>query len=273
MIHIVHRDDAKTSGDITYFEAPSMNALDPVNHAFCTRSVGLIQATDCPHNAGTGKAEGQAHVPFNRELVATTFGFESQQLLTMDQVHGDRIWIIDKPLSTPELPSNCSSDALLTDQRDIAIGVLTADCVPIVLVDPKRMAVGIIHAGWRGTLLGIAPKALQEMTRHFGTHPEELLVAIGPSIDECCYEVDEAVIAPFRSSGWNWRSFSKPKGKGKWLMNLARANIEQMRDLGMREEKCCWVRLCTRCNNDILFSYRAEGPGVGEQISFIQLRK
>ena len=272
MIHIVHRDDAKTSGDITYFEAPSLKALGPVNHAFCTRSVGLIQTMNSPYNAGTGIAEEQARVPFNRELVATTFGFESGQLITMDQVHGDRIWIIDKTRSPSGPPLNRRSDALLTDQRGIAIGVLTADCVPIVLVDPKRMAVGIIHAGWRGTLLEIARKALQEMSRHFGTHPEDLLVAIGPSIDECCYEVDEAVIAPFRSSGWNWESFSKPKAKGTWLMNLARANIEQMRDLGMREEKCCWVRVCTRCKNDILFSYRAEGTGVGEQISFIQLR-
>ena len=271
MIHIVGRDDAKTLGDITYFEAPPLNALGLVNHAFCTRSEGVNREMYSP-DFGAGEGDEQVRVLLNRELVAKTFGFEPQRLITMDQIHRDRIWIIDKPLPPSRTPLNCRSDALLTDQREIAIGVLTADCVPILLVDPKHMVIGIIHAGWRGTLLGIARKALQEMSRHFATHPEDLLVAIGPSIDECCYEVDEAVMVPFRSSGLNWQGFSKYKGNGKWYLNLAWANIEQMRDLGMREEKCCWVRVCTRCNNDILFSYRAEGPGVGEQISFIQLR-
>ena len=272
MIHIVHRDDAKTSGDITYFEAPSLKAFGPVNHAFCTRSVGLIRTMNSPHNAATSRNEGQARIPFNRELVAATFGFEPGQLITMDQVHGDRIWILDKTPSPSGPPLNCRSDALLTNQRGIAIAVLTADCVPIVLVDPKRMAVGIIHAGWRGTLLGIAPKVLDAMIANFGSHPEDLLVAIGPSIGECCYEVDEAVMGPFRSSGWNWQDFSRPKGNDKWHLNLAQANIDQMRARGISEDRCCWVRVCTRCNNDILFSYRAEGTGVGEQISFIQLR-
>jgi YfiH family protein len=272
MMHIIVRDDAKTIGEVTYFEAPSMKALGLVNHAFCTRirGVGLgISSSPCV----TGE-EGDERVPvlFNRELVSRTFGLEPEQLITMDQKHGDRISIIDKPLAHSRSPLNFRSDALLTDQREIAIGVLTADCVPILLVDPNHAVIGIIHAGWRGTLLGIARKAFDGMIRHFGIHPEDLFVAIGPSIGECCYEVDENVMAPFRSSGWNWQSFSRPRGKGKWYLNLAQANIEQMEDLGMREENCCWMKMCTACNHDIFFSYRAEGPGTGRQISFIQLR-
>ncbi len=270
MIHIVRRDDVKALGEITYFEDPSMKALGLVNHAFCTRSAGLDPKTSSSSNSGTEDAGGKGL--FNRELVARTFGFEPERLITMDQKHGDSIWIIDKPLVPSRSFLNYRSDALLTDQPNIAIGVLTADCVPILLVDPNRAVIGIIHAGWRGTLLGIARKALDEMIHHFGTHPEELFVAIGPSIGECCYDVDEAVLAPFRSSGWNWQSFSRPMGNGKWLLNLALANINQMQERGMRDEKCCWIHICTACNKDILFSYRSEGQGTGRQISFIQLR-
>jgi YfiH family protein len=268
MIQIFHRDDIKTLGNITYFEAPPLKALGLVNHAFCTRSVRLKKVMYSPIDLSAGSA---GRLLLNREVVASTFGFETDQLITMDQVHGNDIWIIDEPLPPGRSSLNHSADALLTDQRDIAIGVLTADCVPILLVDPARPIIGIIHAGWRGTLLGIAPKVLDAMIGHFGSHPEDLLVAIGPSIGECCYEVDEAVMGPFRSSGWNWQGFSRPKGNGKWHLNLARANIEQMRDRGIREDRCCCICVCTRCNNDILFSYRAEGPGTGEQISFIQL--
>ena len=269
-MHIIGRDEAKTLGTITYFEAPPMKALGLVNHAFCTRSAGLDPETYPSCNSGAGDVGGKGR--FNRELVARTFRFGPEQLITMDQKHGDRIWIIDKPLAPSRSSLHYRSDALLTDQRKIAIGVLTADCVPILLVDPNHGAIGIIHAGWRGTLLGIAQKAIHQMSHHFGTCPEDLFVAIGPSIGECCYEVDEDVMAPFRSSGWQWQSFSRPRGKGKWRLNLARANIEQMEDLGVRDEKCCRMRICTACNHDIFFSYRAEGPGTGRQISFIQLR-
>jgi len=263
-MHIVRREGARVQGTITYFEAPPLKALGLVNHAFCGRNGDVVPELRASSDLDTERAKDGARV-------ARNFGFNPERLITMDQVHGDRIWVIDKPLSHSAQTANCQSDALLTDQQGITIGVLTADCVPILLVDPDRPVIGIVHAGWRGTLLGIAQKAIQTMTHQFGTNPEDLFVSIGPSIGECCYEVDEAVMGPFRSLGWNWENASKPKGKGKWFLNLAQANIDQMRDRGMKDERCCWIQVCTRCNNDILFSYRAEGPGTGEQISFIQL--
>jgi hypothetical protein len=268
MIQIVGRDDAKALGEITYFAAPRLQALGLVNHAFCTRSVRLKKVMYSPIDLSAGST---GRLLLNRDVVARTFGFGTDQLITMDQVHGNDIWVIDGPLPPVDSSLNQRADALLTDQRDIAIAVLTADCVPIILVDPNHRVIGIIHAGWRGTLLGIAPRVMDEMARHFGTRPEDLFVAIGPSVGGCCYEVDEAVMGPFRSSEWNWTAFSRPREKGKWYLNLARANIDQMRGHGMRDDRCCWIRVCTVCNNDILFSYRAEGHGVGEQISFVQL--
>ena len=271
MIHIVERDEAKILGEIIYFEAPPMKALDLINHVFCTRCGGVSQGPFSSLNLAEGNGDEPTRVRVNRDLVLKAFGISPAQLITMNQMHRDRVWIVNNPLPPSMASSEARYDALLTDQRGIAIGVLTADCVPILLVDAKHSVIGIIHAGWRGTLLGIARKALRKMTHHFGTHPEDLLVAIGPSIGECCYEVDEAVMGPFRSSRWNWRSYSRPKGKNTWSLNLAQANIEQMRDLGIRDEQCCWIRICTACNTDIFFSHRAEGPRTGRQISFVQL--
>jgi YfiH family protein len=273
MTYTVGRDDVKTLGSISYFEAPSMKALGLVNHAFCTRCGGVSHGSYSSLNLGERNGDDRTRVQRNRDLVVKTFDIAPGQLVTMNQMHGDRIWIIDRPLSPSTSSSEAPYDAILTDQRGIAIGVLTADCVPILLVDTRHLAIGIIHAGWRGTLLGIARKALHKMTLHFGTHPEDLLVAIGPSIGECCYEVDEAVMGPFRSSKWDWQAFTRSKGEHKWFMNLAEATIEQMRACGIRDEQCCCIQVCTACNTDMLFSNRVEGPRTGRQISFIQLRE
>jgi YfiH family protein len=272
MMYIVERDEAKVLGKITYFEAPSMKALGLVNHAFCTRCGGVSQESHSSLNLGERNGDERTRVQRNRDLMVNTFRIPPAQLITMNQMHRDRIWIIDKPLSPSGGSPAPRYDALLTDQKKIAIGVLTADCVPILLADARHSVIGIIHAGWRGTLLGIARKALLKMIHHFGSNLEDLLVAIGPSIGECCYEVDEVVMGPFRSSQWDWQAFSRPRGEHKWSMNLAQANIDQMQRLGIRDEQCCWIRLCTACNQDIFFSHRAEGPRTGRQISFIQLR-
>jgi YfiH family protein len=272
MIHSFERDKVRILGEITYFEAPTIKALGLVNHAFCTRRGGVSHGSYSSLNLGERNGDDCTRVRRNRDLVFKTFDIAPGELITMNQMHGDRIWIIDKPLPPSTGSLEARYDALLTDQRGIAIGVLTADCVPILLVDTNHLAIGIIHAGWRGTLLGIAQKALHKMTLHFGTNPEDLLVAIGPSIGECCYEVDEAVMGPFRSSRWNWQAFTRHKGEHKWAMNLVQANIEQIQACGIRDEQCCWIRVCTACNTDIFFSHRAEGPRTGRQISFIQLR-
>jgi len=151
---------------------------------------------------------------------------------------------------------------MITDIPNQFLGIRTADCIPIFVVDQRRRVVAAIHAGRQGTALHITAKVLKKMEEEFGCLAEELLIALGPSIGSCCYEIDENV---FHSE---WESFSTSRETGKWMVDLAQINIAQMKRGGIKEEQISWINLCTHCHNDLFFSYRGEGR-TGRQLSFI----
>ena len=147
------------------------------------------------------------------------------------------------------------------------VGVKTADCVPILLVDSRNRAVAAVHAGWRGTLLGVARGAALALRSAYGTLPADLNVAIGPAIGFCCYEVGEDVAGHFRS-------IFPERGdlNGAARLDLPEANRRQLVELGVPAEKIFQAGLCTRCNAAEFFSYRREGDGAGRMLSAVGLR-
>jgi YfiH family protein len=178
-----------------------------------------------------------------------------------------------------------SGDALLTDQPGILLSVQTADCLPILLVDPARRAVAAVHAGWRGLLQRIAEKAVGEMQRAFHSRPEELRAAIGPSIRACCYEVGQEVVEAYRgrftrSEGYftappagdaaNASRYpllflsARPPGQGPDGAAAARLDLvavtrDQLQNVGLRSRYICVADFCTACRTDLFFSHRKEG--------------
>ena len=122
--------------------------------------------------------------------------------------------------------------------------------------------IAAIHAGRQGTTLHIMTKVLKKMEEEFGCSSKDLLIAIGPSIGPCCYEVDEKVFQQ------EWEPFSAARTSGKWMVDLGQINIAQMKEKGIKEEQISWINLCTRCQSDLFFSYRKEGK-TGRQLSFI----
>jgi YfiH family protein len=150
----------------------------------------------------------------------------------------------------------------MTNASNIFLGILTADCVPIFVADQKKKTIAAIHAGRQGTALHITSKVLRKMKEEFGCLPEDLLIALGPSIGFCCYEIDEKVFSP------EWEPFSNLVGDGKWMVDLARINIAQIEKEGVQEEQIFWIDLCTGCHRDLFFSNRKEGK-TGRQLSFI----
>jgi YfiH family protein len=262
-MNIFDRSLLKIKKGLSYFEIPEIAQLEWIRHGFLTRKGGSSPPPYDTLNLSENNGDRNEHVSANKNLVAKTFGFDLNRLILLDQVHQDRIFVVKGP--APRLPSPLEYDAQMTDASNIFLGILTADCVPIFVVDRKKKAIAAIHAGRKGTALHITTKVLQKMKKEFGCLPEDLLIALGPSIGFCCYEIDEKVFSP------EWEPFSIPVGDGKWMVDLVRINIAQIEEEGIKEEQIFWIDLCTSCHRDLFFSNRKEGK-TGRQLSFIGIK-
>ena len=201
-------------------------------------------------------------------------GEEIFTLLSTRQVHGGGVVVFKgEPRREPEQIWRKEGDALVTGVPGYALGVFTADCLPIILFDPVQGVVGIVHTGWRGTARAICQKALKEMTETYDSISENVLAAMGPCIGPCCYEVDGPVKEVYAEAGLPWERFSHPLGRKRWSLDLPRANTYLLTVAGMREENIHSLELCTSCQRDTFYSYRAEGKTSGRQLNFIAMRK
>jgi hypothetical protein len=287
------------AGRLQVLEATAMTRLSWLVHAFSTRcgGTGQLRATNGaktrkPRQAS--EAEGQVlnlgftdgktrrRVLSNRKRFLHAIGADGMSLVAIEQIHSDVVHQITS--ATPTIPKSARGDALLSDVPGILLAVQTADCVPILLADGKRRAVAAIHSGWRGTLLRIAAKALGRMRMEFGTSPQDVIAAIGPSIGRCCYEVGSEVAAAFHSQfpkarEWfdgpfdalaagendpNWLPWltMKPPGHAppppRVHLDLVAANRAILTEAGVPPGQIFQSGLCTACRTDLLFSYRRE---------------
>jgi hypothetical protein len=200
----------------------------------------------------------------SRELAAT-LGLETSVL--MRQVHGSVVKRVDAP---PASPPVC--DGLVTGREGIALTVRVADCVPLLFWDPVRRAAGAVHAGWRGTLSSVAPRAVERLEEEFGSRPEDLLVVAGAAIGPCCYEVGDEVVSAYRAR-FSYASELFASGpRGRAHLDLIAANRRQLLESGARPENVHALELCTSCANTKLYSFRREGRGVGRLLGAIGIK-
>jgi YfiH family protein len=180
--------------------------------------------------------------------------------VTLRQVHSD-IVLNARGLKDRER----EGDAIVTDEIAKAIGIRTADCVPILLLDPRRHIVAAVHAGWRGTAAQIIARTLVKLREEFGTEPNDLVAAIGPCIRQCCYEVGPEVAERFSEIYTN-----KNAGNGKWNLDLSAANRMDMIESGMLPGRIFDLGACTACQAEDFFSYRREPENPGRMISSVE---
>jgi len=164
------------------------------------------------------------------------------------------------------------ADAIITNIKNLPIGVFTADCLPIVLADIRGRVVGIIHAGRVGTSLEITKKTVGKIKENFGISAEEIIAAIGPGIGGCCYEVDEKSINPFKDRLEYFEKIAIEKYNGRWMLNLIGVNKIQLMESGLKSENIFTAEFCTSCHNDKFFSYRREGKTAGRMVSFVAIK-
>ncbi|MBI5892191.1 MAG: peptidoglycan editing factor PgeF [Deltaproteobacteria bacterium] len=259
----------KNKEDIKYIACPKLEAYAATSHAFLTRTGGTSGGVFSSLNFDLRDGDNESNVKYNKTKAAKVFGFNPLNLITVNQVHGDNIFIIDK--KTP-LSKKVSADAIITNLKGIAIAVLTADCVPIILLDPLNTAIAIVHAGWKGTLKKIAQKTILSMSEKFGTSVETLVAAIGPCIGECCYNVAESVVKLFKNTFPDYKEFIKLE-KSDWKLDLKRANYIQLVCAGLLKKNIWTANHCTSCRKDLFFSYRRDNKKTGRQMSFVMINK
>lgn len=256
-------------GAIEYLETEELSAPGFVTHAFCTRRGGVSTGPYSSLNLGFLAGDRVEDVRRNQTLVEEAFGIPDGRLMLMRQVHGDRIRVLNGDGPLPEGPPEC--DGLISDRPGVALGIRTADCVPIFFADRARRIIGAAHAGWRGTALGIAARMVETLAGRFSSHREDLLALIGPAIGPCCYQVDAPVFEAF-SAMPGADLFLRPcKELGRWMLDLALANRLQIREAGVPSKNIFSAGLCTACRQDLFFSHRAGGGRAGRQINLLML--
>lgn len=238
----------------------SIPALDKVNgmvHAFTTREGGLGDRKDGARN------------PDDWTVVADAFGICIDRVVTVEQVHGENIVLVDD-LNVRDVRT-VHADALITSVPGIAVGVETADCVPVLLFDPVTPAVAAVHAGWKSTVKKIVQKTVHRMHEEFGSEAARLIALIGPAIGPECYEVDEPVMGRVRDAFSFWSEVSIPRGNDHWSLDLVTANRLELLQIGLDKQNVHVLGLCTSCRRDRFYSFRAEGR-TGRMLSVIMIK-
>lgn len=262
---------------VTFLQIPSFNQTGMVKHGFSTRIGGVSLQPYASLNLANHVGDNADHVLENRRQFSAVLGVNPQHWVTAKQVHGDRVYRvspIDRGRGAEAYQSSLEDmDALITNEPGVPLATFYADCVPVFILDPITPAIGLAHAGWKGTVTKIPQKTLAAMNREYGTCPENCLIGIAPSVGPCCYEVDENVMSRVREAFPYWHELVvRGKEPGKWLLNLWEANRRQLLDVGVRPAGITTAEICTNCNPGTFFSFRADQGTTGRMGAVIMLR-
>lgn len=258
-------------GKIHYLQ-PDWVGQSSLVAGFTTRNGGSSRPPFNSLNLGFNSGDQMSQVEANRAAVARAFDLEPHLLLTVNQVHGNEILVIDE--SNPEVShfQRVASDAIITNQRNILIGILVADCFPVLLFDRKKHVAAVVHLGWRGTAAGLLGRTVNAMQSIFGCQADDMHAAIGPGIAAHSYEVDRPVRDAFRQGVGQWQRIATEVSLGHWQLDLQKSVILQLDEAGIHRASVDMVAECTCCHKETFFSYRRDDGRTGRQMGFALLR-
>lgn len=256
---------------------PHLERAGGVRALFTSRRGGVSGPPWESLNLSYSVGDGADRVAENRRRAAGVLGVPLSRTVVAGLVHGNEVARVDGPTRQPEHWAAHGDgaglvegvDALVTATPALALLVTTADCVPVWLYDPDRRVVGMVHAGWRGTIKAAGRRAVERMQAEWGCDPARMLAVVGPAIGPCCYEVDEPVRSALGPERAHWlRPGARPD---RWQLDLWSANREQLVDAGLPPPAVAVAGLCTACRTDLFYSHRAEGGRTGRQAGLIAL--
>ncbi len=234
-------------------------------HGFPERTGGVSTGARSSLNLGARWGDDKERVETNRRLLAEHAGYAPAQLVATRHVHGTNVWKYGEPLA-----EGAEFDGLVCDQVGPVLGAFAADCIPLLFAEPEARVCGAAHAGWRGTVAGVARNVITRMVE-LGARPDRARVALGPSIGPCCFEVGPEVVAEFRAAFRELPGLVVA-GPNKDHVDLRVATRAVLERAGVRPEHIDDRPPCTRCEGDRFFSYRRDGQQGGVHMAFIGLR-
>lgn len=259
----------------SYLCIPAFQKIQSVTAAISTRIGGVSLPPYRALNLAYHVGDAPKAIAENRRRYCDALGIDINSLVVTQQVHGSSIAVVDSSQAGCGAHSHEDAipdmDAMITTSRCVVLAVLTADCVPVLIVDPVGKAIGVAHAGWRGTLSLIAARTILEMRDTFGTKPADCLITLGPAICSCCYTVGKDIISQFH------HTFGPEPCIARNKLDLHRAVEIQLIDAGVEKHNISSmearhaVPACTACNLAMFYSHRAEGGRTGRMMSVIKL--
>ena len=289
-----------TLGEMEYLTFPALEETGLVEHFFSTRTGGVSEGIYSSMNLSFSRGDAPEKVFENYRRAAKLLHCQPEDMVVSRQTHTTNIRYVTREDAGKGItrPADYEDvDGLITDESNLALVTLYADCVPLYFVDPVHRAIGLAHSGWRGTVKEMGRAMAEAMGSRFGTKPEDLIAAVGPSICQECYEVGEDVAEEFRRfaedtdertaallqeaeeknilperEGKGLSVLIPGKEEGKYQLNLWLANWVVLRKAGIPAERISVTDICTCHNPDYLFSHRASGGKRGNLGAFLMLK-
>jgi YfiH family protein len=234
-------------------------------HGFPERTGGVSTGSRASLNLGLRWGDDREHVEENRRRLAAFAGYDPAQLQATRHVHGTAVWRVGEPLAEP-----AEYDGLVCDRSGPVLGAFAADCIPLLFAEPEARVIGAAHAGWRGTVAGVARNVIGRMIE-LGARVDRVRVALGPSIGPCCFEVGPEVVEQFRAAFGDAPGLVV-RGPRKDHIDLRVATRAVLERVGVRPDHIDDRPPCTRCEAERFFSYRRDGTGGGVHMAFIAMR-
>lgn len=268
-------DITRQEGQGVPFFACAHPAWAGAAHGFSTRHGGISPAPMDGLNLAASRGDDPANVAENFRRFCRAVGADPGALVKNHQVHSSTVRTVTRAdiLPAPEAPGLFEGDGLVTDVPGVCLTIFSGDCIPVLLYDPVRRAVGAVHAGWRGTAAGAAAQAVKALVERYSCQPENILAAIGPGIGPCCFETHGDVPDGLRAGlGPEAEGFIRPLDTpGKFSVDLKGTNARWLERAGVLPERIALCQACTACDLDTFWSHRVQGEARGSMAAVIQL--
>lgn len=292
-MNIIKKDQLNTikineNEGVTFLTYDKLDACEGFTHAFSTRLGGVSEGIYSSMNLSFTRGDDEAKVKENFRLFADAVGVDVESIVMSDQTHTTNVRVVsenDKGNGIIRPKNFFDTDGLITNTPGVTLFTSYADCVPLFFVDPIKKAIGLTHSGWRGTVGRIGKVTIEAMSENFGSNPDDIITAIGPSICVDCYEVSEDVAEEFKNEFkdradevvtsqkdyFKLHNISKEPKEGKYQLNLWQANRIILEEAGIKKDHISCTNICTCCNPDFLFSHRASNGKRGNLAAILSI--
>jgi YfiH family protein len=257
-----------------YLTFSSLEKYTDLFHCFTTRLGGVSDGCYASMNLGISTDDNVDNIIKNYEILSEKLSFDLHDMVKTNQTHTANIMYAtneNKGKIYNETPDYKDVDGLITNKKNIILSTSHADCTPIFFYDPIKKIIGMAHAGWRGTIENIAGNMVRKFVKDFQSNPQDIIAVIGPSLGQCCFEVDKDVAEIILNTNINYQEFMEIKGI-KYHFDLWKINEYILLNEGLKQENIEISKLCTKCNNDLFFSHRGQKGKRGLMLGVIMMK-